>query len=121
MADMHQIKATVGQGDAIAGVAPIRHPLPKFFARNNFSMRQRQSIQGSQFSASDADVPGIDIPALPTRQSLARLMLAGSRRRFRQSIQQFLLADGCGAAFHHDDATGVIRQLSSLFRSGARG
>lgn len=116
MADMHQIKATVGQGDAIAGVAPIRHPLPKFLARNNFSMRQRQSIQGSQFSASDAEVPGVDIPALP-----ARLMLAGSRRRFRQSIQQFPLADGCGAAFHHDDATRVIRQLSSLFRSGARG
>jgi hypothetical protein len=66
MADVQQIETTVGQGDAIAGVAPIRHPLPKFLARNNLSMRLRQSVQGSQFNASGArdgrHRPDVELP-----------------------------------------------------------
>jgi hypothetical protein len=35
---MEEIEAAVGEGNAIACPAPIRHALPKFIARNNLPM-----------------------------------------------------------------------------------
>jgi len=36
---MQHIETAVGERDAIAGAAPVRHPVPKLIARNYFRMK----------------------------------------------------------------------------------
>ena len=48
-------------------------------------------------------------------------MRSGDGRRLFQRVQEFLLRNGGGAALHHDDAAGVVRQLRSVFGGGAGG
>ena len=100
VADMQNIKATVGQHDTLTARAMLLDPAHELCARQDFLARVYLSFTRCFIHASARALPG-GIRADRGGQLLAR--------------------HGRSATLHHHDAPGIIRDLRGLEHGGAGG